>query len=72
MVKSLQTHPLSTGVDPFFGIGIRDATSDLKMARPGGQRLFCGHVVSWSQHDDMGAEEIRIAVELRKICRRIL
>lgn len=66
------TDPFSTRLNPFLRIGVCDSTPYLEMARPGRQSRSGGLLVARAEHDDMGAEEVRITIQLRKVFGRML
>lgn len=58
---------LGTGIYPILCVLICDAASNLQATGPGTQRLLSGCVVAGAKHDNVGALEITISVELSEM-----
>ena len=64
-----KTYFFSTGFYPCLCIGISNATSNLEMSRPGCESLSRSFLIVGPQHDDMGTQQVGVAIELRKVSR---
>ena len=60
-----------TATEPRRGVVGTDAAADLHAAGEGSQRLGSCVLVARTEHDDVAAEELVVAITLRKVRRRV-
>jgi hypothetical protein len=67
-IISTSTHSLSTPLNPFFGVLLGDASTDLHAVFPRTQRFFSRVVISRTEHDDVCAFQAMLFVQVGVVC----